>query len=115
MAFSYDPAAGGVRDTVRLLVGDITADAAQLSDEELDLLIAGQADAYLAAAQVCEALAGRFAQVAQLTIDGVSVDQGRAVELYHALAQRYRAQSRRNAQAAGPVGPAGASVQGVDP
>jgi hypothetical protein len=92
--YTEDPASSEV-DEVRFLVGD-TDDAEELvQDEEIEYQLvmwpkpAGK-PAWLAAAAVCDAIAGQFARRAQRAIGSLSIAAQQQWEHYVHLADQYR-------------------------
>jgi len=80
-------------DKVRLLVGDTDPDAPLLNDDELDYFIDARADdEHLAAADVAEALAARFARKPDFSADGQSVSR-KQFDYYLKLAGELRQRS----------------------
>ncbi len=80
--FTYDPLSGATRDAVRAALGDTDGTYRQLSNEELDLLVAqngGSRDTTIAAATQ---LAIRFSQLADRQVGDLKISYaGRAADL----------------------------------
>lgn len=96
MATTYDAAvftdtAAGKRNRVRFYAQDNRAGAMRLQDEEIDLLVAEEANLYVAAARACEEIAGRVSVggVASKSVGGLSVSYSTA-STYAALAKSLR-------------------------
>lgn len=92
--YSGDPD-GERKDEVRFLVGDTDATAKMVQDEEIEFVLkqyppASGKPAYLAAAHVCDALAGKFARKVQQSVGPLAASNQQQYEHYVAEAQRYR-------------------------
>jgi len=96
------PAITNPRDLVRLEIGDTTADAL-FTDDEIAVYVANRQEVYssggtvtnitLAAADLCDVLATRFARGFKFSEDGQSFDPGERSGFYAARAKDLRARS----------------------
>lgn len=94
MAWNYDPASGQPKDKVRLLIGDTDTNDQQLQDAEIQIFVDDNPDnVYAAAQQACQALASKFARLANTTIESVSVTYGDLSQHYRDLAGDLQVQS----------------------
>ena len=75
------------RDEVRLLIGDTDSTDEQLSDEEIAYYIAQESDSYSAAASAARGLAAKFARLADMTVDDLSLSYSQRQASYLALAE----------------------------
>lgn len=98
-SYSGDPASS-TRDAVRFLAEDTIEAEPHLQDEEIDWLIAQwepvHGDVYRIAAEVAEAISGRYAREVTASGDGASVDLAALQAKYRdlAVALRHRAMER---------------------
>ena len=96
MTWTYDgDPMGDRKDEVRLMVGDTTETTPLMQDEEIEYLLslhvpATGKPAWLAAAFVCDAIAGRFARQVQQSIGSLSRSAQQMFEHYRDLAAHYR-------------------------
>lgn len=104
MTFSYggDPD-GDPKDEVRFMVGDTTATTAMTTDEEIEYVLTqypkdGVKPPWLAAAHVCDAIAGRLARKMQQSLGPISTAQQQQWEHYRQQAQDYRVLYATNGQ-----------------
>ena len=97
MSWTYDPAMASDRDKVRFRLGDTVEAGALLQDEEIDVLLADAGSVTNATIAGADALAMRFASLAQSKTDdiGQSVNYGDRSARYRALADRLRANASR--------------------
>ncbi len=97
MSWTYDPAMASDRDKVRFRLGDTVEAGALLQDEEIDGLLADAGSVTNATIAGADALAMRFASLAQSKTDdiGQSVNYGDRSARYRALADRLRANASR--------------------
>ncbi|HLS55751.1 MAG TPA: hypothetical protein VK052_06720 [Zeimonas sp.] len=103
MAWTYDAdPTTNPRDAVRLLLGDTDPDDPQLSDAELDYLLAQQHRPLAAAAAGAELLAARYAREVDLQIGDTREQASQRWQHYRALAAQLR---RRLALVARPLAP----------
>ena len=117
MTFNYnnDPAGDDI-DAVRFLVGDTVKATAMVQDEEIEYALAVYPKAsgkppWLAAAHVCDGIAGKFARKVQQSIGGaLSASNQQQYEHYLALAQQFRVLHATNGK-----GVLNGSMAGVTP
>lgn len=97
MTWTYDPTMASDRDKVRFRLGDTVAAAALLQDEEINVLLADAGSVTNATIAGADALAMRFASLAQSMTDdiGQSVNYGNRAARYRDLANRLRATASR--------------------
>lgn len=97
MTWTYDPTMASDRDKVRFRLGDTVAAAALLQDEEINVLLADAGSVTNATIAGADALAMRFASLAQSMTDdiGQSVNYGDRAARYRDLANRLRATASR--------------------
>jgi hypothetical protein len=97
MTFTYSGNPGDSRlEAIRFLVGDTNPDAPHMSDEEIEYLITQWypvwGENYTVAAEVADAIAGKYAGEVTVTGDGMSVDlaalQAKFTDLSSALRKR---------------------------
>lgn len=92
--YSGDPSSSA-RDEIRFLIGDTDSTFPLLQDAEIDYLIAKWAPSYgdpiWTAAVAAELVATKFAGVANISADGVSVNVGDLADKYRQLAASLRA------------------------
>lgn len=106
MAWTYDgDPTGDRKDEVRFMVGDTTETTALVQDEEIEYLLTLHAPvagkpAWLAAAAVCDAIAGKFARAVQQSIGSLSRSAQQQFEHYRDLAAHYRMLYATNGQGA---------------
>ena len=62
VTWTYNPASGLAKDTVRLLIGDTVVTDPQMQDEELAVFIAARGTLYGAAADACRSLAAKYSR-----------------------------------------------------
>lgn len=104
MAWTYsgDPATS-VRDKVRFLVGDTDTTSQEMTDAEVDAMIADAANEPYAAAIACAyALASKYARKVDKSIGDLSISWGQVAKGYRDLVQQLRIQA---AGAAGVLAP----------
>lgn len=92
--YSGDPD-GERKDEVRFLVGDTDTNAKLVQDEEIEFVLkqypaASGKPAWLAAAHVCDAIAGKFARKINQSVGPLSASNEQQYEHYVALAQQLR-------------------------
>lgn len=92
MTFTYNPAAPGAIDYVRLYIQDTVAAQAQFSDEELQIFLAGQGgDTRMAAADALDAWANLLTRSAiRWNVNGMGVDRTMIPDQLRALAKQLR-------------------------
>lgn len=92
MSWSYNPAqlATSPLYQVRLLVGDTDTNDQLVSDEEINWYVSQQTSVKLAAADVCEAIAAKFARWTDASVDGVSESASQKSERYSARAKELK-------------------------
>ena len=97
MSWTYDPTMASDRDKVRFRLGDTVEAGALLQDEEIDVLLADAGSVTNATIAGADALAMRFASLAQSMTDdiGQSVNYGDRAARYRDLANRLRATASR--------------------
>lgn len=83
--YSGNPASSP-RDEVRFLIGDTDATRPVLFDAEVDYLLASQPSALAAATEGARRAAARFASLADLSVDGLSIAYSQRRDAYTALA-----------------------------
>jgi hypothetical protein len=94
MTWSYNASLPLDKDMVRFLIGDIDINDQQVQDEAITVLLTNFGSTFLAAASAAESLASKFARVASVTVDGLSVSSGAGrAQLYRSMALRLRAQN----------------------
>ena len=96
MSWSYggDPD-GEPKDEVRFMVGDTVQATALTTDEEIEYILTMYPKVegkppWLAAAHVCDAIAGRFARKMQQTLGPLSASNQQQWEHYRQMAQDFR-------------------------
>jgi hypothetical protein len=91
MSFSYsgDPAMSAL-DEVRFLCGDTNSGTALLQDEEVYYLLSKTTSSRFAAAMAAEAIAGHYAAMPNMTIDGLSIQYAALQRHYIELADQLR-------------------------
>lgn len=93
MAATYDTALTAAKDQVRLLIGDTDVSDALLQDEEIAFLLTQSASNVNAAAvRACEAVAAKFARLADTQVDDVRVSLSQRAKGYRELAAALRGQ-----------------------
>ena len=97
--YTGDPSSSA-NDRVRFEVGDTDCTNAQLSDEEIKVLVDEGGSTLVAAAKAADTLAAKYAGRVDESIGGTSKSWSQRFEHYRALADRLR---RRAGQAASPV------------
>jgi len=95
MTWTYNTALTTDRDKIRLLIGDTTSNDQLLSDEEITFIITQQPNAYYAAAQACEMIAGKFGRDVSTTLEGMSIAKRQRFENYIQLAEQLRVMAMR--------------------
>ena len=79
---------------VRLQIGDTEQATALLQDEEIQVYLAARSDSVLlASADICDALATRFARAYDFATDGQSFRRSQQAAAYRAMAQDLRARA----------------------
>lgn len=108
MAWTYVPNFALQRDRVRSLIGDTDTTDQLISDEEIALYGTGgqfaQANDYMAAASLVDAIASKFARRVSMSAGGTSVQLQQQFEHYQTLAKTLRSQSRTLTGVAGYTG-----------
>ena len=80
---------------VRREIGDTDSTAALFTDEEIDVYLDNRSDnVLLAAADLCDALATRFARAYDFSTDGQSFKRGQMSEFYAKRASELRARGQ---------------------
>ncbi len=89
MAWTYsgDPSASG-RDAIRFLIGDTDPTDPQLQDAEIDWMLAEHTSSYLAAAHCCQALAAKYARLADKSVGDLSISFSQRQEAYTKMFNR---------------------------
>jgi hypothetical protein len=95
VAWTYDADLDERKDEVRFLVGDTDTTIPLVQDEEIEYVLtqyvpADGKPAWLAAAHVCDAIAGKFARKMQQTLGPLSASNQQQWEHYVALAAHLR-------------------------
>jgi hypothetical protein len=85
--YSGDPASS-TKDAVRFLIGDTSAKAPELSDEEVLWLLETEGGVDRAAARGAEALTSKYASIIDKSIGGASISASQRFEHYRQLASR---------------------------
>jgi hypothetical protein len=83
------------KDEVRFLVGDTLANDPLITDEEILRALVSWPNPHLAAASIADALSARFAREVSHSADGQSYSASDISKQYLALADRLRAEARR--------------------
>lgn len=97
MTWSYSPALATAKDRVRFKVGDTDTTDQLISDEEVAGVLSVQANEALAAAQLAEAIAGRFSRKAAFSNGSLSMQADQQAKAYMELAARLRSQASQDA------------------
>lgn len=93
MAATYDTALTAAKDQVRLMIGDTDVSDALLQDEEIAFLLTQSASNVNAAAvRACEAVAAKFARLADTQVDDVRVSLSQRAKGYREMAATLRGQ-----------------------
>lgn len=96
MTATYTGPANSDADAVRFLIGDTTVTDALLQDEEIAWLLTESGSVVnTAAASACEAIAARFARLADTQVDDVRVALSQRAKGYRQLAADLRTQVTR--------------------
>lgn len=96
MTWTYVPDFSLAKDRVRLLIGDTDSSDPLISDEEISVHTTGvlaPANDYLAAAAVCDAIAGKFSRRADMSTGASSVSLSQQVTQYERKARELRRRS----------------------
>lgn len=94
MTWSYLPSLATDKDRVRLKIGDTDTTSQLFSDEEIEALLTDNGDdVFETAAQLCDALATKYARRGNLRIDDFSIDFKSRAEHFAALADQIRQQA----------------------
>lgn len=89
MPATYDPMLNTDKDWVRFLCGDRDTSSAKLQDEEINALLAEEANKYLAAAAACFAIIGRTGGLVLKQVGDLKLQySGNEKDAYHAYARR---------------------------
>lgn len=115
MTFTYDP--NGTVNTdlarVRTEIQDTNSAAPLLSDEQIAYFLTEEGSVIAASARACEAIARRFLQDFDFTVDGDDVNRTKRAELYQAMAQTFRKQARSSIVTASTITRDGYQTTGV--
>lgn len=87
---------------VRLMIGDTDSADPLLTDEEINYFLSLNSDPTKAAALAARAVAGKFAKLADKSVESVSVRYSQKAEGYFKLADQIEAQSALAGTLAGP-------------
>lgn len=97
MTWTYVDPSTSERDAIRFLVGDTDTNDQLISDEEIAFFIAEfPSSKYNAAAEVAEAIAGKFTREVNQSADGLSWQGSSLSQQYYELADRLRRMAKRN-------------------
>jgi hypothetical protein len=91
MAFTYDVTTD--RGKVRLLIGDTDSNNALLQDDEIDFFLTDYSGVYMAASAAAMAIAGKFARLADTTVEEVSKSYSQQQAQYNKLSSRLEAKA----------------------
>jgi len=91
-AYSGDPSSS-TKDAVRFLIGDTDEDDPLVQDEEIKWFTDNWSDHYMAAAAICDSLAGKFAREVNVSADGISYSGNQIAQNFTQLAQQLRQMS----------------------
>ncbi len=96
MTWTYggDPAAN-TRDEVRFLVGDTDSTDTQVTDAEISWALADASNTTLAAAQIAEAIAAKYARFVSKSVGDLSIQYAQRQQHYAELAARLKAKGSR--------------------
>ena len=95
MGWTYEPGnlATSPRDQVRWLSGDRDTNDQQVQDEEIDWVLAQQPNVYLAAADVCEAIAAQLSRLADARTGDVQESLSQKAKAYQERANALRSRA----------------------
>ncbi len=80
---------------VRLLVGDTDTTDQQMQDEEINFYLAQEPSVRLAAAEVCKALASKYARFVNASVNGVSESASDKAKAYRERAKELEADDNK--------------------
>lgn len=75
---------------LRFLIGDTITGDQQLSDEEINFISTSFTDKNLAAAELCEAIAAKYARLVDTTNGDLQLGASKKFDHYTTLSQKYR-------------------------
>ena len=87
--YSADPSSSE-KDAVRFLIGDTDEEDPLVSDEEIQWSLKHWSDHYMAAAAICDSLAGKFAREVSVSADGISYSGNQIAQNFTQLGQQLR-------------------------
>lgn len=88
-SYSGNPSASVV-DALRFLIGDTITGDQQLSNEEITFISTSFTDNNLAAAELCEAIAAKYARLVDTTNGDLQLGASKRFDHYTFLSQKYR-------------------------
>lgn len=90
MTWTYTDPSTSTRDAVRFLIGDTDTNDQLVTDAEIAFITTEYTDKYLAAAELCEAIAAKLARDVDTTNGDLRVAAQKRFEHYNTLAKKYR-------------------------
>ena len=105
MVWSYNSPTDSEKDEVRFLIGDTMEEDQLLQDEEINYMLDQSRNLYLAAAKCCEAIAAKFARLADRSFGPKSINASQKHEHYIEMAEKYRKRGRTDLPYFGGIDP----------
>ena len=94
--YSGDPASSD-RDEVRFLVGDTDTNDQLVTDEEIAYAVANEGNNYLAAAEICRAIAAKFAKLVDKSVGDLRIAYNQRQQAYKDLMKMLTTRGNRSA------------------
>ena len=93
MSWSYNTALTAPKDIVRYLVSDTDTTEQLVLDEEITFAVGQNPNVRLAAAEIADRIAVKFARQASFHLGDASIDYSRRAQQYIAMAKQLRAEA----------------------
>jgi hypothetical protein len=97
MTWTYTDPSANTRDAIRFLVGDTNTNDQLVTDAEIAYISATYTNVYVAAAEICDAIAAKYARQADTRNGELSVSASQRAKAYLDLSKKLRGKATMDA------------------